>query len=496
MSTPFGRVVINTRERAVSTDINRLQDLLGQDLGEVFRGLSGVHTYPAASPAEDRSAVLRGLTGTPGAGMSVDIAEGHALVMAAGAVGADDSRYRLLRARTTQNAVLGASDPANPRYDLVEVSAAADTTESPLRDIYDPVTGTFAPAVVPKVVRAGVTVQVTAGVAAANPTLPAFSGGNWIPIMAVRVPAAAAGIVQNDISDLRPLWVPAPTNRMHGVKQGLSLFPSSAVVDVASFILRPGVAVVDGQVVRRTNSQSLTLASHVDSGVVLAANTWYYVYLFAGRSAGATGFRPRHTVPGSPTLEGFVVVTNVVPTSDGYPSAAVNLPTGYAANHFYGGTSTRGLYLGAIRTGTAATDVSPFQRHGDWIRRNEVFANFVAGASPSTTTVLLNAAGLLPATCNLVEINVQCQFVNDPATALHLLRVRTEAGTTFNATLLQFRPVAADVDQISGGRCVVPVTIGAPAFDVRLETLGVDRWVGGLQQFGVCGIYDPVPRTE
>lgn len=498
MSTSLGRIVINTRERAVSTDINRLQDLLGQDLGEILRGVSGVPDYPPAAAPENRNCVFRGLTGTPGAGMSVDVAEGHAMVVStAGAPTADDSAYRLLHSRATQNVVIAPADMANDRWDLIEATFADDITESPLRDIYDPVTGTFAPAVVTKVRRAGVTLQVVMGVAGANPFIPAFTGGNWIPIAAVRVPTGVAALVQNDICDMRPLWVPAPLGRCHGIENGFGLSASSLTADAATFSIGAGRALVDGQLVKRTLAHTVTLANHMDPAFAYAAGEWVYVYLFACRDA--TGSRPRMTVPGVPTREGYVVVSKCSPTGDGRPLAAVTFPaTGGALNsQFAGSTSVRGLYLGALKLGVAATDVSPFMRDNDWIRLSQHFENFTPGvAAPTTNVVDLGVANLLPSVCRMVELDIQCNFITNAGTALHLLQVRSHTGGATPCWVYRsFEPACNQVDCQSCGTARIPLG-STQEFDVYLSTTGVDRWFGAVQNFGIHGIFDPTPRVQ
>src|SRR3990167_4418580 len=401
-----GRVVFNTRERAVSNDMVRLQDLFGQDVMEVVRGLGALSRSPAAGTESDRKVVYRGLGVVPGAGMSVDVREGYAGIQrSGGAASADLSLQQLAHNRATANQVVNASDPVLNRVDLIEVQASDDTTETQLRDVYDPVTGTFAPVAVAKVIRPGCTLVYTAAVAGANPTCPAFSAAalNRVPIAAVCVPAAAAGFVSNNVVDLRPLWAQNPFGRMHGIIAGFTLETSDLGGDSATIVINPGVAIVDGQLVYRSVTHTLTIADHVPSGLVLAAETWYYVYLFAGRQGGATDFKPRHTDPGSASREGFVLVTDTPPTALGTPTGVVNLPASWAAGHIYGGTHTAGLYLGAVKTAGAATEVRAFRREGEWVRlsNQNVLGDvaFTYPGAPGVVTIDLGASQRTPSHC-------------------------------------------------------------------------------------------------
>jgi hypothetical protein len=465
---------------------------------EVIRGLSGFHPNPNAVAAEDRKVVHRGLAVIPTAGMVVQVGEGFGAIQRnAGAPSADQSPYQLVHLRTsTSLPALAASDPVLNRYDLIEVAAVDELTESQSRDIFDPVGNTFAPATVEKIRRSGATITVTTGVAAANPTVPAFAAAasDRMPLAAIRVTAAAVAITANDIVDLRPLWVPALVSRQHGVVDGLVPSVGSMLLDTASIVINRGQAIVDGQMIRRTNDQTITWANHVESGLVVAISTWYYIYLVAGREALATGYRPRHTVPGTPVAEGFIIITDKAPTKDGYPSSAITLPTSFANGHIYGGTVSRALYLGAFKSSfTTASDAAPFFRQGDWIRRNRHVEFWTANIVNGTEVIDLSAATDLPAGCRCIEAMLNVAV--DAGAVEQLILVRPSGGSTvYQSPAFSFSPQATQTSVTMSPTFVLAIN---PAKTVDLLLTGaLFNTAASGNEFAVIGIHDPVPRAR
>jgi hypothetical protein len=504
MSSPLGRIVMNTRERGVSNDINRLQDLLGLDLMEMYRGLAGFHMNPNGTVSQDRNAVIRGLAAVPGgAGLSVDVQEGYAtIIRSAGPPTADDSAYRLLHNRAAQNLVLAAADPVNPRFDLIEATFSDDLVESQNRDIYNPVTGLFAPAAVDKVRKAGCVLTVTTGAAGANPVIPAFSAAatDRIPIAAVRVPALAAAIVANDILDLRPLFVPAPMTKAHGIIDGFDLAATSTTAGFPGWTVRPGQAMVDGQLLRQVGSLILSTTGTIDPAAFpLTAATWYYAYLFACRDS--AGHRARFTNIATPLQEGFIVLSSVPPTIEGYPSAPVGFPTaagggGVGDTLFSGDSSSRGLYLGALRTDVVATNIRPFFRTNDWYRHADAPDIAVSpGASPSTEIIDLTAAGVSPLTCRGVRCELGGVIVSNASQGTHSIEVRSPSGSTLALANVAFSPQASIAEVIHLGGIEVPLT-ATRMFDLRFAFVGFDRWDGALLQLNIRGLFDPRPRLK
>lgn len=499
MSKP-GSVLISTRERAVSNDIVRLQDLFGQDLMEMLRGVAAYHPNPNDVSAEDRNCVLRGLAAVPGSsGLSIDIGEGYAQIMdQGGAPSADESACRIARARTTETVTLDSADPVNPRYDLVEVSFDEDVTETSSRDIYDPVTQTFSPQTVNKIQRAGITTPtVTKGSAGANPVIPAFSAlaQNRIPICAVRVPALAASITANDILDLRPLWVPAPYNKMHCILDGFILESGLLNGDSSTIYIHPGRALVDGQLVVMKTTLGSSL-SYVDPSNTPGANEWFYAYLFACKDG--VGCKPRMTNIGLPGVEGIVVFTTVAPGIDGYPSSAVSFPNaaGPAVSMFGGSSSSKGLYLGALRTGSSATQVAICTRDGDWIYFNDFEETVTYGGTPpDTQTVDISASSKTPATAKMARVHPRCSFTAAAITNTQRLQLgAASTGTPFHTIDFQV-PDASAIEAHLLGSYDVPLD-SSRRFYATFNVIGGDRWdtTAGKQLFAISAVLDPRPR--
>lgn len=497
-----GRVLISTRERAVSNDIVRAQDLFGQDMMEIIRGISGLVTDPDTASIEDRKVVFQGLAPTPGgAGLSVDVTPGIGAIQAnAGVPAADLSAYELVRRRDSNiNLVLAAADPVNPRFDLIEVEAADDLTESQNRDIFDPATNTFNPALVEKIRRAGSSFTVTTGVVAANPVVPAFSATatDRMPVGIIRVPALAAAIVDSDIIDLRPLYNPAPFTRAHGLLSGLKLTTPDLADDSAAFNVLAGEAFVDGQYVKRAAGSTQTFADVGDANTAFAGSTWYYVYLVACRDG--VGCRPRHE---NSNVDGIIIVSDVQPDTEGRPLSALAFPNSgaqFSTRKFAGESTSRALYLGAIRTGTLATEVGPFQRQGEWIKRDTLTVQFtIAAGLPDTINIDLSTAQLTPASCRAVRGFFDIDLTQ-ASNFTGRIRART-AGSTgkFDALLFDMKndTAASQTEKRVSPEVEVPLD-SSRIFEVEASALaGANNFsaVALAHEFNLASIHDPLKR--
>ncbi len=196
-------IVINTRERAVSDDINDLQDVQYRTLMEMFRfGLSQNQVTPVTSGTDIRAVVLGGLVVKLNGG-DVTMQEGILMqdsLTLAPVPGPLDSRYRIGRLADP----LAVPVPAGEGWYLIEVNMVEQTTLSTSRDVFDPGTETFVPTVVTKQTVQTLAATVTFG-SLTNAPSPTF--GDLVCIAMVH--KDAGGII-DQIIDLRPLRSDVP----------------------------------------------------------------------------------------------------------------------------------------------------------------------------------------------------------------------------------------------------------------------------------------------
>ena len=198
-------IVINTRERAVSDDINDLQDVQYRTLMEMFRfGLAQNQVATSASGTDVRAVVLGGLT-VGGVGGDVNIAVGILMqdsLTLPPVPGPLDSRYRIGRLGDP----LAVPVAANEGWHLIEVNMVQETTLSTTRDIFDPATETFVPASVTK--QTVQTLEATSTFGSLTDS-PAPTGGDLIALAMVH--KDGLGVI-DQVIDLRPLQDDVPSD--------------------------------------------------------------------------------------------------------------------------------------------------------------------------------------------------------------------------------------------------------------------------------------------
>lgn len=198
-------IVINTRERAVSDDINNLQDMQTRTLMEMFRfGLAQNQVGTSVSGTDVRAVVLGGLTVAPNGG-DVTVQEGILMQDSLTLLplpGLLDSRYRIGRL----GAPLAAPVPAAEGFYLVEVKMVEVVSLSTTRDIFDPGTETFVPTPVDKQTEQVLEATVTFG---SLTNAPSPTGGDLICIAIVH--KDGGGLI-DQVIDLRPLRDDVPSD--------------------------------------------------------------------------------------------------------------------------------------------------------------------------------------------------------------------------------------------------------------------------------------------
>lgn len=217
------REKLNTLERLVSTDFNRLQSMLAADSHEYARwrnnreivgdwhnqpGLQ--QAYTALPPDADKLIAhdcLSGLLVRPDNATSllVDPGEAAFFVPAYPNATADDSKYVAVSDAGVQSlGILTFSANAGPgvRWDIVECQPTEALLESASRDIYNPATGQYAPATVEKVRGGQLTYRIRRGTQGAG--IPDIAA-DWMPLAAVHLRTDATSFLNCDVYDLRPL---------------------------------------------------------------------------------------------------------------------------------------------------------------------------------------------------------------------------------------------------------------------------------------------------
>lgn len=215
-SSGFRRIVHGTRERILSSDHNREQALHNALVVDALR-----HLYEAES-LDEQAAGVAGLVSTVTSplhalifnGLRVRPEIGTWTIFIDPGIGtfadpgsdpsSDDSFAQLVRsAGVTSSGVLSISTPgAGTRIDVIECSVYQAVIETDSRDVFNTATGTFAPALVNKVVEAQLTFRVRAGTVGGG--FPGTATG-WLPLAVAKVPSGAASCDDCDFWDVRPL---------------------------------------------------------------------------------------------------------------------------------------------------------------------------------------------------------------------------------------------------------------------------------------------------
>jgi hypothetical protein len=204
------RMTINTRERAVSGDINRAQAMLAAELRETLMAAvtaPGNYAKPAATNYAISSCVLYGLLVRPDAGTYL-LVDGGAAVFFDPAFGsspdnADDSDLVMgasVGVTSTTLLTFAANGLGSVRTDVIECRPVDSLISSESRDLYDPTTGMFTPAVVDKERAVLLEFRLRRG----TPGLAVDAG--WMPIAVAFVPPGATNYSECDFYDVRPLW--------------------------------------------------------------------------------------------------------------------------------------------------------------------------------------------------------------------------------------------------------------------------------------------------
>jgi hypothetical protein len=215
-------MTINTLERALSVDINRLQLFLANDRAEMMRQLldvglgnddfdaSGVNTQGSLGASPMVGEILNGLLVTPGltasgTGLDISIGAGVAFILPASDSDPDSSNYKYVRdpGLATGTIFMSANASGSTRIDVIECSYTLNASaETDNRDIFNPATGTFTATAVSKASQANLTYRVRQGTPGSG--FPGTAAG-WMPLVVASVPTGTTGNDTIDFWDVRPM---------------------------------------------------------------------------------------------------------------------------------------------------------------------------------------------------------------------------------------------------------------------------------------------------
>lgn len=346
-------IVINTQERAVSTDINRLQKFKGKDLGDALMQMyltELAFTEPGyASIATSRPVlgeVLGGLLVKPQTNSLGLLIDPGVLVVVNADGAPDESQCKFLNDVGVSGLgalVMSVNASGSTRIDVVEcrINPVPDTVTDN-RDIFNPTTGLFQAATVTKEIAARLDYRVRLGTPGAG-----YPGNitGWLPLMVASVPASASS--NNDMTfwDVRPML--SDRERTAFVEGTFATEPTLSRLDAKIQRVSSGSVKVNGAfkgvfqgrvfggaVRRGTPGTSadfvdvMEVANQEGSGTIAEPLTGH-VYLYACFPKGLPRWalyapNPSARLPQSPI--GMLVASAVKPMSSGLPSATIALP--------------------------------------------------------------------------------------------------------------------------------------------------------------------------
>lgn len=319
-------VIFNTRQRALSGDVNDLQSIQTRELADVIamRTASAVITDATPNLTQRRNVVLGGLN-VIAAGTDVVVSEGVIAQYSTTIVptpGPYDSGERIAFQRGSANVPV--PNPGSDTTYLLEAQMADVVTLTQTRDIFDPGTQTFIPTSVPVRTERQVTYRFRAGTATDAPAV----DSEWVPLAIVFRPSGAPPASNAEIWDCRPLangndglrMSALPANELGGARVLRRRLETLSILGAAA---SPNVR-IDFEAIDATGERLFVRQSGASVAVtalpqsILSAGL-VYIYLFSGRG------RPISNRVSGVMHRGLPVLSMVAPTKGGLNSAVITL---------------------------------------------------------------------------------------------------------------------------------------------------------------------------
>lgn len=350
MSSGRKEVEFSTQERALSTDVNRLQKFEAQDMGELFRYMldaAGNDDLDAGGVVADNvlttsCEVFNGLlVRLVPAALNLSVDPGVAMVIAPDG-DPDASAFKFVRdpgVPGTGALAVTANGAGSARVDVVECQFTSVVVEADSRDVFDPTTGLFTVQAIAKATAGRFTYRVRAGTAGAG--FPGVVAG-WTPLAVVLAPAGSTTTDAMTFWDVRPLLcdrerapfalsrnLPLParsTCLWNPITASLTNYFLSGSHEVALNGRRLGGRFRRGTPGTDAASVDLTDAGNQELGFVPVPGSLVHAYLCAPyglpRWARYTTTAPRQ--PSSP--RGIVLLSNVAPDERGIATSVIVPP--------------------------------------------------------------------------------------------------------------------------------------------------------------------------
>jgi len=373
MASPFSKVVFNSFEQLLSSDVNRLQNMSSREVQNLFKELLAGGGGPPVP--------ISGYTSPPTltflSAFTMTLGAGSAFFQETSGVSSDDSTYQVLR-WPSQTVSFSAADPTNPRIDLI-VATPAQVESSPIfRNILvNPITRLVAATSVFKNQDPVSAISIVAGAPSAIPVPPAVPAGK-LALFEVFVPSAAPSAATFAGTYRVFRLAPTPISVTHAVLRGCALVWNDNAGDVRP-VMRShadNVAIIDGEVIQfASDDGSLTFNTlpelvgdgNTANNPFVTANTAatnarpYYLYLCGGRNMPQ---QSGQAAIGSARVPVVIVASLVAPDQFGFPTTSITTPRGALST-----TQLRksALYVGMGFSPPLSALSMAMRMEGDWV---------------------------------------------------------------------------------------------------------------------------------
>ncbi len=466
MSSGQKAVQVNTQERAVSPDVNRLQAFKAAAMAEFFRSLidvdQGFDDTDAAALATATvsltnpitAEVINGLMVTPVAG-TVDllVTPGVAYFINPDG-GLDDSVYKYVNDPGVPAPIPALQIPANgggsPVISIIECQWTNVVSETDNRDVYNVGLNAFVAATVTKATQGALVYRVRSGTVGGGFASVTGSGTGWLPLAVASAPAGSVNNNTVTFWDVRPLV----NDRVFGLsktarttpRQTQCVLKSDGAGAPSTDLTLSGLVEVDfkgrrlgGRIRRGTpgvDADSIvigpTTTANLDPAIAFGVGGYQYLYFLTPfglpRWARYTD-GPAGRVPRSP--RGIPVLSTVVALPNGVPSTAVALPTSTGL----AGSTTEGV-AAVVTVSTDTTHLYPINANGreQYLGANlsgtlpafnAAFSKGIAGNTTSISSWVLTAGVDFPANAKriFVTINLSTTGAANPGVMQRTVRV-------------------------------------------------------------------------
>lgn len=407
----FRRMRINTQERAISGDINRLQAFAAKGFNEVMRHMlligtsdpdPSLYAEPSSLTTPLSAEILRGLCVRPSVGsLNLLIDSGVIFVIDPTYQGPDDSVCVPIKTDGVSlpgALVMTANVSGFTRYDVIECRVSSvPITATDNRDIFDPTTGLFTATTVTKEIEQQLEFRVRAGTPGGG--YPGAVSG-WLPLCVAHVPNGATDNDAITFWDVRPLAedhdvAPFSVDKRPRFEamNGMLDRTSSSTWTLTGFFSGSFKGRRVGGLMRRgspgTDADSVNLWETVnqDTNYVEPASTSlnYYAYLvfpfglprWSRYTDATSGLR----APREP--KGILVLTQTPPNPDGTPSLPISLANIFGA----GATTSDGLFVCYSRNNVSYSN----SMANVWMSERDQTLGFGAAQSGADITGVINS---------------------------------------------------------------------------------------------------------